>query len=188
MIIALFGITCVGKTTVGRIIAEKLKWEFYDLDFEIRSFYNDTLTNICDACFNRFEIDKKKGVALAAILKKCSSNTIIAISPIYYTKSYTNLFRKNNVFSIVLQDSAVNIAHRLIYTDDNDVEIGNPDPNLKRDISDMKYFISRYKNAFSKIKCHYHIDGKTAEEAAFEIKSRIIDKMLAGEDWRQDGL
>ena len=185
MIIALFGVTCVGKTTVGKIIADKLGWEFYDLDLEIKSFYNDNLTNIYDACFNRFEIDKKKGAALSATLKKSLSNTIISMSPIYYTKSYTTLFKKNNVFPIVLQDTPENIARRLIYTDDYDVEIGNPDPDIKQDISDMKYFINLYKSAFSKIECHYHINGKTAEEAASEIKSRIIDKILAGEDWRQ---
>ena len=184
MIIALFGVTCVGKTTVGKILAEKLGWEFYDLDFEIRSFYNDTLTNIYDACFNRYETDTKKGAALAATLEKCGDNAIIAMSPIYYTFAYKTLFKKNNVFSIVLQDSPVNIAYRLIYTDDNDVEIGNPDPDLKRDISDMKYFISMYKKAFARIKCHYHIDGKSAEESASEIKSQIIDKVLAGEDWQ----
>ena len=50
-----------------------------------------------DACFNRYEIDTKKGAALAATLKKCGDNAI------------------------------------------------NPDPDLKRDISDMKYFISMYK-------------------------------------------
>ena len=185
MIVAFFGVTCVGKSTVGKIIAEKLGWEFYDLDFEIRSFYNDTLTNIYDACFNRFEIDKKKGAVLSAILKKCGSNAIIGMSPIYYTKAYTTLFKKSNVFSIVLQDTPENIAYRLVYTDDNDIEIGNPDPDIKQDISDMKYFINMYKSAFSKIECHYHVNGKTAEEAASEIKSLIIDKILAGEDWRQ---
>ena len=183
MIIAIFGVVCVGKTTVGKILAEKLEWDFYDLDREIMSFYNNTLTKIYDACFNRHEIDSKKGAALAATLRKCGDNAIIAMSPIYYTFAYKTLFKKNNVFSIVLQDSAENIAERLIYTDDEDVEIGNPDPDLKRDISDMKYFINMYKKAFSRIECHYHINGKSAEEAASEIKCRIIDKVLASEDW-----
>lgn len=35
MNVLLFGVTCVGKTTVGRIIAGKLDWDFYDLDEEV---------------------------------------------------------------------------------------------------------------------------------------------------------
>ncbi|MBW6534759.1 MAG: hypothetical protein K0B11_07100 [Mariniphaga sp.] len=35
MILYLVGISCVGKTTIGRLLATKIKYSFYDLDSEI---------------------------------------------------------------------------------------------------------------------------------------------------------
>jgi shikimate kinase len=34
MKILLFGVSCVGKSTVGQILAQKLNYKFYDLDDE----------------------------------------------------------------------------------------------------------------------------------------------------------
>jgi len=174
MIAALFGVTCVGKTTIGGIISERLGFEFYDLDAEIKLFYNDTLNNIYSSCICRNEIDKKKAVALQNILNRCGENAIIAVSPIYFTMVYKFMFIQRDVFSIVLQDTPENIADRMIETDDNDIIIENQESDRKQDIKDVKYFISRYKNAYKKIPCHYHINGKSASEAADEI----IDKIL----------
>ena len=125
MIAALFGVTCVGKTTIGGLIGKKLGFEFYDLDTEIKLFYDDTLTNIYNSCFCRNEIDKKKAVVLQNILNRCGNNAIIAVSPIYYTMVYKHMFIRNNVFSIVLHDNPENIVDRMVYTDDNDVIINN---------------------------------------------------------------
>ena len=91
------------------------------------------------------------------------------MSPIYYTMSYKHLFLSRGVFSIVLQDTPENIAKRLVYTDANDNVIENPVTDYRADIRDIKYFISRYKSAFSKIDNHYFIDGQSAEDAASDI-------------------
>lgn len=39
MINLLFGVSNVGKTTVGRILANKLRVDFYDVDEEIKKYY-----------------------------------------------------------------------------------------------------------------------------------------------------
>ena len=43
MIILLFGVTNVGKTTTGRILASKLNYTFYDLDEVVKKYYHATL-------------------------------------------------------------------------------------------------------------------------------------------------
>ena len=169
MIAAFFGVVGVGKTTIGKIISERLNYEFYDLDDEIKLFYNATLTNIYSDCISRHGIDSKKAIVLSKVLAKCSSDTIIAMSPIYYSRMYKQMFAQNDVFQIVLHDTPENIADRMIYTDDNDMPIENPEPNRKEEIKDIKYFISQYKKAHQKIQNHYHINGKSASDAADEI-------------------
>lgn len=47
MIIAFFGITYIGKITIGRIVADELRYSFYDLDAEMKILYNDTIIFMC---------------------------------------------------------------------------------------------------------------------------------------------
>ena len=42
MIILLFGISNVGKTTVGKLLAKRLNYQFYDMDEEICKYYHTT--------------------------------------------------------------------------------------------------------------------------------------------------
>ena len=116
MIIAFFGVTCVGKTTIGRIVANELQYGFFDVDDEMKLFYNDTIENIQRGCFGD-GYDEKKGRVLKDILGRCGENAIIAMSPIYYTTKYKTMFKNYGVLSIVLEDSPENIANRIIYTD-----------------------------------------------------------------------
>ena len=43
MTIYLFGVSNVGKTTTGELLAEKLGYVFYDLDDEVKRYYDMTL-------------------------------------------------------------------------------------------------------------------------------------------------
>ena len=173
MIIAFHGVTCVGKTTIGKIIADQLRYNFFDLDAEMISYYNDTIENIQRGCLGD-GYDEKKARALKNILKKCGDTAVIAVSPIYYAVKYKIMFRDYSVFSIVLHDAPENIVNRLVFTDENDVVIENPVRNRKEELSDIKYFISRYKNAFGRIEHHYKIAGKAAVDAANDIINTII--------------
>jgi hypothetical protein len=84
----------------------------------------------------------------------------------------------------VLHDTPENIMQRIIYTDANDNIIENP-PNAdyKSDLRDIKYFINRYKTAFSKIENHYFINAKNARETASYIVTRysLYVKMMSND-------
>jgi shikimate kinase len=174
MIVAFFGVTCVGKTTIGHYVAEELGYSFFDLDEEMKLYYNDTITNIQKGCIGD-ALDTKKGTVLKSILDRCGDNVVIAMSPIYYTTKYRKALRDKNVLSIVLQDSPENIADRLIDTDENDRVIESPNRNRKEDIRDIKFYISRYKKAFERIESHYDVNGKNPVVAAHEIIKTIIE-------------
>ena len=178
MIIAIFGVTCVGKTTIGELIANDLNYAFFDLDAEMKRFYNDTIENIQRCCIGD-ELDIKKTLVLKDVLEKCGDSAVIAMSPIYYSVKYKLLFRNNNVLSILLQDSPENIVKRLVYTDDFDLVIENPKRDNKAELKDIRYFISRYKKAFDRIEQKHFIDGKTADVAANEIIETIIKPYCA---------
>ncbi|NWH05833.1 shikimate kinase [Desulfobacter latus] len=43
MKVFLVGVGCVGKSTIGALLAKKLNYSFYDLDDEIESFFNTSI-------------------------------------------------------------------------------------------------------------------------------------------------
>ncbi len=50
MILYLVGISCVGKTTIGKMLSEKIGFSFFDLDIEIQKYYNKPIERIQDDC------------------------------------------------------------------------------------------------------------------------------------------
>ena len=171
MNILIFGISNVGKTTIGRIIAEKLQYEFVDIDDEIKKYYD--YPSISDFFRNtpfQQERDKKRGYMIELQIKQ-PGNRVIAVSPIYYSRCYTAHLKKavSKVVRIELIDSPENIFERLIFTDDNDhvytddeYKYAHKDYYLKEIKEDLKAF----KTAFRDIENKVYIDGLNAEEAA----------------------
>ena len=60
MNVLLFGVSCVGKTTTGRLLAKKVNYDFYDIDEEIRIRLNTTIEKFINT-FDKYERDKVRG-------------------------------------------------------------------------------------------------------------------------------
>ncbi|MFI3212316.1 MAG: shikimate kinase [Eubacteriales bacterium] len=172
MIILLFGITNVGKTTAGEVLAEKIGYRFYDLDEETKIYYNTTLEKFVNKNTNQYVRDEKRGVVLDAIIQNKEDNKVIAISPIININVFDKYLLWSNVIAIELQDSAINIFDRLVFSDvndicytDNDYKMEHKEHYLKEIQEDIRYYESVYKNVRHKLL----IDGKSPEEVADEI-------------------
>jgi len=87
MNIFLTGVSCVGKSTLGKILADRLNYQFYDLDSEIEKYFGESIERLMsryltghnfryrigvvvlkDIHFNRSSNDSK----LAAVAKRSS--------------------------------------------------------------------------------------------------------------------
>lgn len=80
MTILIFGVSNVGKTTIGEKLAQRLGYVFYDLDEEVKKYYDTTLEVFVNmGTLN--ERDKKRGLVISAIMEN-SADKIIAISPV----------------------------------------------------------------------------------------------------------
>jgi shikimate kinase len=54
MKIFIVGVACVGKTTIGRKLAERLKFEFYDFDGEVENYFNLSIERLKNQHFTEY--------------------------------------------------------------------------------------------------------------------------------------
>jgi shikimate kinase len=52
MRVALVGVSCVGKTTVGQLLADMWDHDFVDFDIAVQDAFGDSIERIKGRCFN----------------------------------------------------------------------------------------------------------------------------------------
>lgn len=168
MIILLFGVSNVGKTSVGKTLADKLGYRFYDLDDEVQARYNTTL----EAFVNTGTIeerDMKRGCIIRDLVEN-KVDKVIAVSPISYSKYFKRVLKTNKVLAIELRDSVENIFDRLVFSDENDRVYKDDDYKnahkshyLKEIYEDLKWYGSVYAMIENKYDMNNELPDKVAD-------------------------
>lgn len=92
MKICLFGISNVGKTTVGKLLAERLDIKFVDLDEEVKNRLKIFLEEFVNTENLRWR-DQKRGSIIKKVIET-EEDLVFAISPISILKTLKQaLFR-----------------------------------------------------------------------------------------------
>ena len=177
MKILLFGISNVGKTTIGKILSKKLNYDFDDIDDEIKRRYgrieNFKLEYIWD-----YERHKEKGKILKEMVKKYEDNVIIAVSPIFYFRFFSSLLKEKDVLIIELQDKPECVLERIEDLDENEnayrIEIID-EQERKYFLSEIKKDITYYKRIYAKIPYKFDMNGQDAETIAQRLVKYIKD-------------
>ena len=152
MKILLFGISNVGKTAIGTILAKELEYSFYDLDEEVKKEFQMTLEEFVHTENLRWR-DQKRGRIIKKIISK-EENMFFVISPISYTDNFGKRITEDDILSIELVDTLANIFDRLAFSDIDDTIYKDDDyKNQRRDyyMSDIKADLEWYGNVYSKI-------------------------------------
>lgn len=164
MTILLFGVSNVGKTTVGGILAHRLGYDFYDLDDEVKKYYNTTLEDFVNTG-TLLDRDRKRGCVIDMIMKK-REDKVFVISPISYSQYFNRYLAREDVLAIELQDSLEHIFERLVFSDENDREYKDDEyKNAHKQyyISEIKKDILGYRRSFAKVENKFYMDNDTAE-------------------------
>ncbi len=160
MILYLVGISCVGKTTIGKMLAEKIGFSFFDLDVEIQNYYKKPIERIQDECFLMNAYRKKASVVLDYLFSK-NIDSVISGTPSGLKYSYLQVYKKHKedkeIYSIQINDASENVLSRLTFFDKDSNPITEKiiDSKKKRYLKEIKadynFFRDSYKRADFKI-------------------------------------
>ena len=155
MIIYFVGISCVGKTTIGRMLAEKINYSFFDLDEEIEKYYQKPIERIQDECLTMNGYREKGSVVLDKLFSE-TIDSVISGTPSGLKYSYLQVYKRHKgkeLFSICLNDSFDNILDRLTFYDKDSnpiterLDVALKKRYLKEIRADFNYFKNSYKRA-----------------------------------------
>ncbi len=176
MRIFISGVACVGKTTIGALLADHLDVPFYDFDREVESFFEMPISRIQIDCLTMHGYQTKAVKALKHILaKKESEQCVISFSPSGLMSAYWRVVKKTESTIIVLNDFPENILKRITFYDD-DLQLMDKiltEKEKKLYLREIKKDITYYKKSYARAHISVDINGLGPEESALKVKTEL---------------
>lgn len=176
MRILLVGVACIGKSTIGKLLAEKFGYKFFDFDFEVEERMGEYITSIKNRTFNEHGYREEVKHILRDILLEHKDDIVIAMPPGGLSSGYSAIIKKRpDVLTIALMDNAKNIVERLTFYDDetkpiyNVVNENNKYLYYKEVEKDLTYFGRIYKRA----RIQFDLNGMNANDSTEALFQRI---------------
>lgn len=172
MNILIFGVSNVGKTIIGRMLASRIGYEFFDIDDEIKKRYGILLEDFVNTG-TLMERDRKRGEIIGMLLDS-SRNRVIAVTPMSYPEYFEKYLRRKYVLVVELVDTPENIFERLVFSDENDVIYRDDDykiAHMSRYLKEIREDQKRYGWCFRSVKDKFDMCNDSPEA--------IVDRIIA---------
>ena len=181
MTIMIFGVSNVGKTTVGKILADKLSYRFYDMDEEVKNRWEYHSLEDFVHTGTLEERDEFRGKVLQELMED-TADKVITITPISYPEYVIESIKRPDVLRIELIDTVENIFSRLVFSDENDVvykddeyRYHHKDYYMREIVEDQKWYGSVNEQFDVK---KMNMDGTDAETVAEKIVEKFKLKKI----------
>ena len=175
MKLLIWGVSNIGKTTIGRELSGKLQCKFYDVDEEIMNIYG-SIDNFQDIYPNDYDRFDEKEELMLNIIESETENFIMAVSPIFSAPVVEELLDTDTT-SIEIIDTPEAIYDRLILEGDDALEYKGR--HKEHYINEIKWDQTASFNQFKNIP-KVHIDNQNINEAVETVynylkNNKIID-------------
>ena len=190
MRIFLTGVSCVGKTTVGTKLAALLDCPFFDLDHEIKRFFDMPIEHLQDQFLTMYSFRQEAAKALKSLLNREESrDVVIALPPSGLMDNYWRVVKQAKGRIVGLRDDAINILNRIAFYDRNsnlmEKQLSAQEKTLylKEIKKDITYFNRTYKRADLSV----DLSGLGPDQAAATVKDRLAQAWQEGTSHHQEG-
>lgn len=169
--IYLVGVSCVGKTTIGKLLAREIGFTFYDFDKEIEKYFKSPIEYIQEKFFLIYGYREETKVVLRELIKK-KKNSVIASCPSGLRDSYLREYEKsrksneNTMISIHIIDKPENIVERLTFYDKESrlLEKKLNEKEKRLYLKEIKKDITFYKKFNNRADYEFNIENIKLEE------------------------
>ena len=164
MKLLIWGVSNIGKTTIGRELSGKLQCKFYDVDEEIMNIYG-SIDNFQDIYPNDYDRFDEKEELMLNIIESETEDFIMAVSPIFSAPVVEELLDTDTT-SIEIIDTPEAIYDRLILEGDDALEYKGR--HKEHYINEIKWDQTASFNQFKNIP-KVHIDNQNINESVETI-------------------
>jgi shikimate kinase len=169
----LIGVSCVGKTTIGRRLSELLDLGFFDLDEEIESFFGTSIERLQSRFITMHSFREEAAKALARLLARpVSRECVIALPPSGLMGGYLRVLKKSHGIRVVLRDLPERILERLMFydVDSRPTEKSLTAAEKRIYLREIKKDITYFRNSYERADLQVDISGLDVLEAAQRVK------------------
>jgi shikimate kinase len=176
MRIFITGVSCVGKSSIGAILASRLGCRFYDLDKEIESFFKTSIGRLWDKYLTSESFRHEAAKVLTHIFETPESQKfVMAMPPSGLMGSYLQVLKKAEGIIVVLADTPENILNRIIFydIDSRPIEKQLTEREKLLYLREIKKDISYYRKSYDRAHLRIDISGLSAAEAAEKMHQSL---------------
>lgn len=179
MKIYIVGVGCVGKTTIGELLAENLGYSFYDLDQNVEDYYGNPIEIIQNESYGIIDFREKASIVLDELFST-EGDAVISGTISGLTGAYLRIYKKykktTNLISLHLYDKPENILERLTFYDENSqlMQIYLSDEKRKKYLRKIKADYTHFKKSLQRSDLLFYIDGLPPKKIIQKI-SKILN-------------
>lgn len=178
MRVLLVGVGCVGKTTIGQLLAGTLGLPFFDLDHEIEAHFGTSIERLANRFLTDYSYRKETSVVLKGITGE-NEDCLIALSPTGLRDAYLRVIRKlDRRVVIVIEDRPENILERITFydIDSKQYEKHLTDKEKKLYLKEIKKDITYFKKSYERADLRVDIAGLDAKASAAKIEQALKNR------------
>jgi shikimate kinase len=176
MRLLLTGVSCVGKTTIGKKLGKFLGANFFDLDNEIESFFGTSIERLQNRFLTMHSFRNEAAKALVDLLNwPESQDCVIALPPSGLMGGYLRAIKKANGTTVVVTDKPENILQRIRFYDIDSrlIEKKLTPKEKKLYLGEIKKDITYFRTSYQRANLQIDISGLNADKAARKVKEAI---------------
>jgi shikimate kinase len=172
--VSLVGVSCVGTTTAGRLLAGRRGWSFFDLDEEIERHFGASIERLQGRFLTGYSYRKECAVVLERIAT-ANPDCVIALPPSGLRDAFLRVVRRVPGVTVAVHDRPESILERIIFYDIDSRPIDKHLTDKARALQhkEIKADISYFKRSYEQADLHITITGLGPGASAAAIDARL---------------